>query len=245
MNSFHLKLIAIITMVIDHIGAVLYPYYSSFRLIGRISFVLFAFLLVQGFIHTSNRKKYISNLFIFALISEIPFDFAFSYKFFSTSHQNIFFTLALGLLMLLFIQKLSAKKNTKSIFLVALCVMLTGILANITALDYGMQGILAIFAFYLCENISVVKVYRAQQSVAPTLQIDPYIQKKALVYRGISVLISCYIIYYNASVLFAFACIAIFPILLFNGKKGRNFKLFFYSFYPLHLLLLAILRKYT
>ncbi|MEG2295239.1 MAG: TraX family protein, partial [Oscillospiraceae bacterium] len=56
MTSFHLKLIAIITMFIDHIGAVLFPYHGSFRLIGRISFVLFAFLLVQGFIHTSNRN---------------------------------------------------------------------------------------------------------------------------------------------------------------------------------------------
>lgn len=245
MTSFHLKLIAIITMVIDHIGAILYPYFPNFRLIGRISFIIFAFLLVQGFIHTSNRNKYIINLFIFALISEIPFDVAFSYTVLSGSHQNIFFTLTLGLTMLLLLQKISSKKNTKSIFVVAICVMLAGTLANLTFLDYGMKGILAIFTFYLCENMSVVKIYRMQQQTASTLKIDPYIQKKALVYRGIATLLSCYIIYYNASILFAFACISIFPILLFNGKKGRNFKLFFYSFYPIHLLLLAIIRYYT
>ena len=103
-NSFILKMIAIITMVIDHVGAVLFPMNMMFRYIGRISFPLFVFLLVEGSIHTRKIRKYELRMFLFALISEIPFDLAFSNEIVNIHSQNVFWTLGIGLVMLDLIQ---------------------------------------------------------------------------------------------------------------------------------------------
>ena len=73
-NASVLKWIAVITMLIDHVGVVFFPEYSIIRWIGRISFPLFAFLICEGYRHTSNIWKYFLRLGIFAIISEIPYD---------------------------------------------------------------------------------------------------------------------------------------------------------------------------
>lgn len=123
-----LKIIAIIAMLIDHIGAVVLEgwiqqsmsdsmtteeamqwlidygaiYYTDMllRLIGRFGFPLFCFLLIEGFTHTGNIRKYIRNLAVFALVSELPFNLATSGKLFNPEYQNVFFTLLIGLLTL-------------------------------------------------------------------------------------------------------------------------------------------------
>ena len=131
LNSFQLKCIAIVTMLIDHFAVVVlagmympyvvnnvldlsaipqnavYAYYLvvPLRIIGRIAFPIFAFLLVQGFIHTKNIKKYIGRLFIFCLISEIPHDLALYNKVLEFSLQNVFFTLLIGIISLSTIKK--------------------------------------------------------------------------------------------------------------------------------------------
>lgn len=119
-----LKLIAIFTMLIDHTAAVvlnqilvshrffniysrasmdgnylqMYQIYGWMRNIGRIAFPIFCFLLVEGFVHTSNKRKYAVRLGVFALVSEIPFDLAFYGKVLFNRHQNVFFTLFIGFL---------------------------------------------------------------------------------------------------------------------------------------------------
>ena len=77
LSTFQLKWIAIITMLIDHIGAVLFPYELGYRIIGRIAFPIFCFLIVEGFSHTRDVRRYMVRLGIFALISELPYDLAF------------------------------------------------------------------------------------------------------------------------------------------------------------------------
>ena len=93
MTSFSLKIIAIITMFIDHLGNSYFKYTTWMNVIGRIAFPIFAFLISEGYAHTKNLKKYFFRLFLFALISQIPF-----MLFFSTYKDgfafNIFFTLA-------------------------------------------------------------------------------------------------------------------------------------------------------
>ena len=102
-----LKWIAMVTMVLDHVGCIFVPVktmpvcYYLLRGIGRVSFPLICFLLVQGFFYTHSRRKYLFRLWCFALVSEIPYDLAFFGRVWNPWNQNVFVTLAIGLMMLL------------------------------------------------------------------------------------------------------------------------------------------------
>lgn len=153
LNSFSLKIIAIITMLIDHIGAVLFPGEMVFRYIGRIAFPIFIFLLVEGFYHTRDVRKYEIRMLIFALISEIPFDLAFSGTAFERYYQNVFFTLVIGLVMM------DLMKRWEGISWKQVCVLIAClVLAELLCTDYGAAGILLIFTFYRFREKPVVKI---------------------------------------------------------------------------------------
>ena len=92
MSSFVLKIIAIITMFIDHLGYAIFGKFSCFNYIGRLSFPIFAFQISEGYIHTKNLKKYFLRLFLFALVSQIPF-MLFHSIISRDFSLNIFFTL--------------------------------------------------------------------------------------------------------------------------------------------------------
>jgi hypothetical protein len=93
-----LKWIAIITMTVDHVGAIMYPEQTFFRIIGRLAFPIFSYLLVLGSKTTRNVKDYFLRLFIFGFISQIPYSLAFGYQPFEK--LNIFFTLSFSLIFL-------------------------------------------------------------------------------------------------------------------------------------------------
>lgn len=216
LTNFDLKLIAIITMTIDHIGAIIYNDIDIFRIIGRISFPLFAFLLVEGFKNSSNRLKYFLRLIIFAFITQPIYDYAFK-----SNTLNILFTFSLGFLLMMIIEfskKIIDKYNKgsesylyKTVFY-SLFYILFSILAIFLNVDYTVLGITTIFIFYLSPNI----------------------------------LLSC-ILYFLSVVLLEtndiqmYSIISFFFLYLYNGKRGRNLKYFFYLYYPLHLLLLKML----
>lgn len=149
-SGFALKWIAIITMVIDHVGAVLYPQHLFLRIIGRIAFPIFCFLLVEGALHTHNIRRYEGRLLGFALISELPFDLVF-YGEVTMEHQNVFFTLLIGLLML---DIMNRKKNTIYPFLAFLGAIF---LAEVLSVDYGAGGILFILCFYFLYERRILK----------------------------------------------------------------------------------------
>lgn len=216
MSTFTLKMIAIITMTIDHVTEVFIPgntwAYLVGRTIGRLAFPIFVFLLVEGFYHTSNIKKYLTRLGIFALISELPFDYAF-YNGFYASHQNIFFTLFIGLLAiwLMSIVEKNFSKNMLYVNLInALITISFSVGAELLRTDYGFMGILLIIAFYL--------------------------------FRGSKPLLVISLLLLSGNVIQAFSCLAIIPIAFYNGKKGKSIKYFFYAFYPLHLLILFVIQ---
>lgn len=149
-NGFTLKWIAMIAMVIDHVGAVLYPQYLILRIIGRIAFPIFCFLLVEGALHTHNIRRYEGRLLLFALISELPFDYVF-YGGMTMVHQNVFFTLFLGLLMI------DVLKNERNTIYSLLALIGAILLAEELSVDYGAGGILLILCFYLLRNKRVGK----------------------------------------------------------------------------------------
>lgn len=166
-----IKIIAIAAMLIDHIGAVIvermimqntggmWSYDDPLvildqvlRGIGRIGFPIFSFLLVEGFLHTGNVAKYALRLGLFALISEVPFDLAFAGEFFYMEYQNVFFTLFIGLLVMIVYraieEKIFCKKGIK-LFLYALALAAGAALAQFLMTDYAAIGIVCIMALYI------------------------------------------------------------------------------------------------
>ena len=141
-NIFTLKMMAIIAMAIDHIGAVLFPQYDVFRIIGRIAFPIFAFTLVEGFLHTRDVKKYMKRLGLLALCSEIPFDLAFFGTPLEFSHQNVFFTMFLGIAMLYLLLKNISK--VRQIIIVIVMLLISEFLCT----DYSSAGLFMILWYY-------------------------------------------------------------------------------------------------
>lgn len=149
-----LKWVALCAMLIDHIGAVFREYlvpahsglYLCMRSVGRIAFPIFAFLLVEGFIHTKNVYRYLFSLILFALISEIPANYAFFGKI-TAEWCNIYFTLALGLLMLIVIREFETHKYKWLLSIVVLIFFCC--VAYWLRCDYNQTGIALIFVFYM------------------------------------------------------------------------------------------------
>lgn len=151
-----LKIIAIVSMLIDHTAAVLVDpstaQYTIMRDIGRLAFPIFCFLLVEGFLHTKNVKRYAIRLGLFAMISEVPFDLAFANSIFNMNHQNVFFTLFIGLLVLITIQQFEHNK-----IIVVLSIIIGCLAALFLQTDYSYFGILMILFFYLYQKEQVTR----------------------------------------------------------------------------------------
>ncbi len=240
MSTFVLKLIAIIAMLMDHMGAILFPQEVAFRIIGRIAFPIFVFLIVEGFHRTSNVTKYLTRLGIFALVSELPFDLAFYRSYYNTNvltdmkqafastemmneliyrfmrHQNVFFTLFLGLMAIYLIHQVEIKYHKEIILSNIINALVTIIfcgLALFLRTDYHMAGVLLIVAFYLFRG------------------------NKILLGIAILIITGTFFDYWIQR----FDVFAIIPIAFFNGKKGKDIKFLFYIFYPAHLIILWLI----
>lgn len=211
-------------MLTDHVGAVFFPDQMIFRWIGRIAFPLFVFLIVEGFFHTGNIRKYELRLLIFALISEIPFDLVFSGKILEFSYQNVFFTLFLGLVMLDVMRRVRSRFLLSAALAGELAVLILFMAAAwFLDTDYSAGGILLIYVFYKFRG-------------------------KFLWMTAALFLISL-LCFGTAE---CPAVCAMLPVSLYNGKRGFGKKsesgqkrtgatavqYLFYLFYPVHLLIL-------
>lgn len=229
MSSFSLKWLALVTMIIDHIGAVFFPDMLWIRCIGRISFPIYAFLLTQGFIHTNSRKKYCLRLAGFALLSEIPYDLVFYQKIIEFDHQNILFELLCGFLVLSCLEKAVEKK--KYIFYAPIPFLIFA--SAYLGLSYGIYGIALIIFYWLCRNnVSASAV----SSALVTWTFNGIAKIKLLVLGRSTTILSL-----NTTQLYAVS--AAIPIFLYNGQKGKHsLKWLFYVIYPAHLLVIFAIR---
>lgn len=226
MDTFKLKIIACLFMLIDHVGAVLYPQYFYLRLIGRLAFPIFAFLIARGYTYTHNLKKYMLRLILFAFISQAPFYYAF--KDVSNIGLNIFFTLFLGLCAIYVYDKYKS-------FWSVLLVLLISVFASLLNTDYGFYGVLLIFLFYVFrDNIPGTVISNISLNAVYMIYIYIYIYNKYSYIPAPSVRI------FNE----CFSMLALPLLLIYNGKKGRSLKWAFYIFYPLHLTLIYLISRY-
>ena len=215
MSSFVLKIIAVVTMFIDHIGYAIFGKFSFFNYIGRLAFPIFAFQISEGYSHTKDLKKYFLRLFIFAIISQVPF-MLFGKIISNDFTLNIFFTLLLGLISIYLYDK--SKYKIVGIILA----ILIGLLSDFAHCDYGFYGVAIIFLFYVFKS-DVIK-----SSIAFMLSTT------------IKYLIPIFKYGFYDVYLYLFIC-TLLPIVfisLYNGKKGKDTKYLLYLFYPIHLLLI-------
>lgn len=216
MTVFIIKIIACITMVLDHIKYICEPTTNFATMyLGRMSFPLFAFLLTEGYVHTSNLKKYFSRLIIFGIISQIPFMIFRTYVG-EWLMLNIMFTLLLGLLAILVFDKFENKYlSIPFVCIIVYC-------GKLFRVDYGWFGVLVIFLLYLFRNHKVLLTI----SYVGVILIYYY-------------LLNCLNLKYIFSIIFTIA--PIFIILLYNGKEGKKLKYFYYWFYPVHMIILDVI----
>lgn len=232
-----LKIVAMITMLIDHIAVVGLAggNWEVFRCIGRIAFPIFAFQIVEGFLHTSNRKKYLGFIFVFALISEIPYNLITGGIIYPFS-QNILFTFALSIIAMNCLEKccvFSKEKLYKNILPIIMGLLLIGlflVVGTLTFVSYTGIGVVLIMLFYF------IRKYFTNKYIS-TLLIGLAIWWSSQSLGGL------YFEWENFGVAMQdFSILAIFFIMgyIFTGSKslGSKNKWICYWFYPVHMLLL-------
>ncbi len=151
-DAFSLKVIALLAMLIDHLGYSLFEENIVCDIIGRIAFPIFSFLIVESFFYTRDRKKFIARLAIFALISEIPFDLGLYHVLVFVAHQNVMITLLIAVIMMYFAEK-TQNMFAKCLIAAAFCA-----LAWLIKCDYSYYGIIVIFIFYILRN-SIITLF--------------------------------------------------------------------------------------
>lgn len=233
LTSTLLRATAVILMLCDHMWATVIPGNNWLTNIGRLAFPIFAFLISEGFVHTSNLKKYILRLLVFALVSEIPFNYFYGGNWFYPYHQNVMFTLLLGLLAISLIDKLKKDHSAKQIVKTVALLLLLSLLSAIGFVDYGFTGFLTVVMFYIFRDFPF----------AWLLQLAAMVLMNIVFFRGEMALVEVFGKTYEIATQ-GFAVLALIPIWLYGGRKGYSNKIIqygFYAFYPVHMLVLYLI----
>lgn len=213
LDTDFIKIIAVVSMTIDHIGGAFFPQYPAFRWIGRIAFPLFCYCLTVGMMYTGDIKKYLFRLGAFAVISQPFWILAFNSDDITGNifNLNIFFTLIVSLL-----GAWGFKERKWWLFILAL------ILLNVINFDYAMTGLILILIFYLCRNKPWLGAVVYTLTYLPALNgnmADPLALKIGGHAIGFEI----------------FALLAL-PFIYIQTNSGLKIsKWFFYIYYPAHL----------
>ena len=235
-TSASLHIIAMILMLCDHLWGTIVPGNDWLTCIGRISFPMFAFMIVEGYFHTSNLKKYVNRLLIFALISEIPFNLAMGSSIFYPIHQNVLWSFLISVGLIHWNEKAKETgKNWKQVAVGCVTIILGYILGLLTMVDFYHAGILMVLIFYFFRQ----KKWWSYIGQAVCLW---YINTELLGGYGYEIQLFGETYFLQRQ---AFAMLALIPIWLYRGRQGYHSKLFqyiCYGFYPVHLLVLGLIK---
>lgn len=234
-DALTLKILAMAFMLCDHLWATVVPGNDWLTTIGRLAFPIFAFQIAEGCEHTHDRKKYLLRLFVWALISEIPFNLMYEGTSFYPFYQNVLFTFCLALLLLFLLDWGRGKSNLAALLLVPVTLLLGFLLGMVIMVDYFGYGILTVLVFYL-----------ARFSIFPWL-----VQLVGLWVINVEMMGGAvYILELFGTVLEipqqGFALLALIPIWLYNGKQGKAspaVRTACYAFYPVHMAVLVLLAR--
>ena len=232
-SAMTLRMVAIICMLLDHLWATLVPGSDWMTFLGRLAFPIFAFQIAEGFFRTADVKRYAKRLLLFALLSEIPFDLIQASTVFFPFHQNVLFTLLLGLWAISALDKARNKRTATAFVKGAAVAALACLLGAVGMVDYGAKGVMTVIAFYLLRNFPF----------AWAAQLAAMVMLNVVWFKGWCLLVTVAGHPFEFPVQ-GFALLALVPIWLYNGEKGpggRWAQYAAYAFYPLHQLVLYLL----
>lgn len=233
-----LHIIAMTLMLMDHLWATLLPAREWLTCAGRVAFLIFAFMAVEGYFHTRSFKKYILRMLLFAVLSEIPFDLMYGGTWFYPVHQNVLWTFLLGLLGVWLMEQVRKKGKTWMYLLVCVLVVLAGlVLGTLCMVDYYGGGVLTVFVFYFlhgrkwwCFLGQLAALYWLNVELLGGLMypVQLFGMEFELCQQGLALL-------------------ALIPIWLYRGRQGyhsKPFQYLCYAFYPVHMLLLVVVLNF-
>ena len=232
LDSTALRLLAILFMVLDHLWATVVPGNLWLTCLGRLAFPIFAFQLCEGYRHTSDYRRYRRRLLVFALLSEIPFNLFYAGSVIFPFHQNVLFTLLLGLLAMRQADRLRREEGIKKKSLRCLALLLIFAGGVVLFPDYGLMGVMTVLCFFVFRDHRLF-----QLAAMAVLNI--------IAFKGQTIPISLFGRAFDFPIQ-GFALLALPLIWLYNGEKGRGGKglrLFWYIFYPLHMLALYFIQR--
>lgn len=237
LNGSALKVLAMALMLCDHMWATIVPGAMWMTSVGRLAFPIFAFQIAEGFAHTHNFKQYLGRMFLFSLISEIPFNLMYGGNVIYPFHQNVLFTFCLALLMLQLARAGDKKGGVWRYLSLGAACGLGYVLGQLTMVDYGGLGVLTVLLFWASRELSFGWL----------IQLAGLWIINGVLMGGRQFLFSL------GELEFSFpqqglAVLALIPIWMYNGKRGpggRVFQFICYAFYPVHILILAVLWVYV
>jgi hypothetical protein len=258
MTTFQIKWIAITAMVIDHIGLFFFPQILLFRIVGRLAFPLFAWLIANGAYYSKNTKKYLTRLLFFALVAQIPFIVINRLIDPSFWALNVLFTLFLGLAAIVLIKK------SKSIFKAFFIIMLSALMASIFNTEYGAMGVLAIVVFYLFfknfKKMIIVQIClftlfsmipivffialtRGVNAVVPAIPLSLCLPTQINLCLKLS--ITFFPNFIPQTLIEPLGLFSLIFVALYGNQEGGKMKYFFYWFYPMHLVVLYFIKLFV
>lgn len=232
-NALDLKILAMLFMLCDHLWATIIPGNQWLTNIGRLAFPIFAFQIAEGYFKTKNFQKYLKRIFIFALISELPFNLMYGGSLFYPFHQNVLFTFCIALLFIRWMDRMKPKGRVKYLLSVLLSCVAGFLIGTITMVDYFGFGVLTVIVFYLFHEMK----YGWIGEFAGLYYIN------AVMMAGLTISISLFGHRFDFPQQ-ALALFSLIPIWMYNEKQGphnRGIQIACYFFYPVHMLILALI----